>query len=747
MKKLFHYGLMALLMATLSIPFGPLPVAKADYSVSVNPAIQYQTLEGWGISLAWWANVAGSWPEPLRTEMIDAFFDADTGLGLNIARYNIGGGDCPTCNTIMPHKVIQGYQPTQGTYDWTRDANQRWVLDRAIEKGVNIVDAIAYSAPYWMTVSGTSTGAVDGGNNLSPAYYDAFVDYLTEVTKHFSNTWGVDFRTVDPFNEPSPNWWISGGGQEGMHADPAIQNTIVQKLGAALASAGLSTTITASDENSVDTAINTFNSFGAPAKNYMSQINAHTYHGTDLFGMYFTANKNGKKLWQSEWGAGSSTSGETLSNRILLDMKYMMPGAWVLWQPIWPEIMDVDYVNGSYSINPAYYVMGNYSKFIRPGFQFIAIDDANSLAAYDHSTNRLVIVTQNWETSDTSVTYDLSGFAGISGDATPYRTSSSENLAQLSPVSIVGSSFTAVAKAGSVTTYVIDGATYTPAGVVSINDNTTGTGVNQFHYSGNWLYSNNNMTGAYQNDNHWSYTKDDTYTIKFTGAQAVVYGSVSPNGGIAAISVDGGSETEVDLYALTRSDDVFLFATPTYSGGEHTLKVRVTGRKNPDSSGRIVPADRVDIVPWGGFDANDTYQIVNRNSAKALQVHGALLYNAANVTQYQVVPDALNEQWSIVGVGGGYYNIVNKNSGKCLEVYQASHDNNANVDQYTCIPGAANEEWSLVDAGGGYYKIVNRNSGKLLTVSAAATSNGANVNQYQDVSGATNQHWYVMRIK
>ncbi len=54
-------------------------------------AKEQQAFEGWGTSLCWFANVAGGYPDPLREYLADLLFDVQRGLGLQIARYNIGG--------------------------------------------------------------------------------------------------------------------------------------------------------------------------------------------------------------------------------------------------------------------------------------------------------------------------------------------------------------------------------------------------------------------------------------------------------------------------------------------------------------------------------------------------------------------------------------------------------------------------------------------------------------------------------
>lgn len=471
-----------LLFGSANIP----EVTHADYSVTVDPGIRYQTLEGWGTSLAWWANVIGSQPNmTIRNDYADKIFNASTGLGLTVARYNIGGGENPSylppSSTvyISPRTRVPGYKATStSAYDWTQDAGQRWMLQAGIDRGVNLTEAFSNSPPYWMTNSGSVSGADDGGqDNLNPAYYDAFSDYLTTVVQHFKDSWGVTFDTLEPFNEPVSSWWRKGNWQEGAHIGNATQNTMIKKVGASLNAKGLTTKLASADDNSIDEAIDTFNSYDSTAKGYVSQINTHSYGGSNRTGLLNLAKTNNKKLWMTEYGDGDS-SGMTLASTILSDMRNMQPTVWTYWQPVdydgWGlMVSDLDNpTNYSYALSEKYYVMGNFSKFIRPGAQFVAINDGNSVAAYDSASNKLTIVTQNNSSADTNVTYDLSKFTSITGSATPYRTSSTENLAQLSAIGTAGKTFTAVSKAKSVTTFVINGVT-APA---ALSNSLTNTG-------------------------------------------------------------------------------------------------------------------------------------------------------------------------------------------------------------------------------------------------------------------------------
>ena len=45
-----------------------------------------------------------------------------------------------------------------GTWDWEQDANQRWVLLQARERGASVFEAFSNSPPYWMTYSGRASG-------------------------------------------------------------------------------------------------------------------------------------------------------------------------------------------------------------------------------------------------------------------------------------------------------------------------------------------------------------------------------------------------------------------------------------------------------------------------------------------------------------------------------------------------------------------------------------------------------------
>ncbi|MDF2540557.1 MAG: outer rane adhesin like protein [Herbinix sp.] len=128
---------------------------------------------------------------------------------------------------------------------------------------------------------------------------------------------------------------------------------------------------------------------------------------------------------------------------------------------------------------------------------------------------------------------------------------------------------------------------------ITLNDTDTEHESILIHYEGEWGFSSNQM--CYNSDNHWTSDKDKYCLVTFEGVQATYFGAPGNNNGIAAISVDDGPETLVDLYSPTLSPSTAMFTTPLLASGKHTLKIRVTGDKNVSSEYNYVNIDRFDI--------------------------------------------------------------------------------------------------------------------------------------------------------
>jgi O-glycosyl hydrolase/regulation of enolase protein 1 (concanavalin A-like superfamily) len=474
-------ALFSLLFVTLK---PALPAQTVNISATVDPTtVLVENYKGWGTSLCWFANVVGGLPN--RQDFMDLIF---TSLKLNIVRYNIGGGENPNIPDELGYqKRIPGFEPSLGVWNWSADANQRWVLREAVALGANHVEAFANSPPWWMTVSGSVTGAQGNtghNDNLQTAYETDFASYLATVVSNLTVLDGIHFELVTPMNEPEGPWEFStnSGAQEGCHMDSGQQARVVNDLHAALnvEKAG-ATGIDAPEtyaEGDVATAINAYGS----ATNNVAVLTSHTYGTKNISGLHAEAVGQNKPLWITEF-TESDGSGLTMARRIHDDVTGTGAEAWMTWQA-------VDNRNGygflqnpldgsgntNYTFNEKFYVMGQFSEYVRPGFQIINVNDNYSFAAYNPTNETLVIVALNDGSSTLAMSYDLSRFAVLPATGAAVRTSATEKLASQPVVTVANKGFSATLIPKSVTTFIFNNVALTtslstPTGLVATPGN------------------------------------------------------------------------------------------------------------------------------------------------------------------------------------------------------------------------------------------------------------------------------------
>jgi O-glycosyl hydrolase len=436
--------------------------------VKVDVNTKHQTFEGWGTSLAWWAYEIGGWSATKKNQFLDLIVDPVKGLGYNIFRYNIGGGDAPSHNHMDANRQMPGFESSSGSWDWNADVRQTSVLSRLVSTGKNvIIEAFSNSPPYWMTKSGCASGNSDGSNNLKDDSYDAFAAYLVEVTKHYRDVVGIPFRTLEPLNEPNANWWKANGSQEGCHFSASNQQQMVKAAAAALTAQGVTETrVSASDENSMDDAYSILGGYDDATLAGMAQMNVHSYAGSKRTQLRALATSKGKRLWQSESGplsvtlASNTDAAIFMAGRIIQDLRELQPEAWIEWQ-----VVDPGATWTSFTVNDAqetwtpvkrFYAQAGFSRYIRPGATFVDINNADMVAALAGDGSALILVVRNGDSAASkSFTFDLTSLPTLGASIDVYRTSTSEDLVNLTAVAVQDWNFTATAPAYSVTTYVI----------------------------------------------------------------------------------------------------------------------------------------------------------------------------------------------------------------------------------------------------------------------------------------------------
>lgn len=413
--------------------------AYADYTMSVNPQSNWGTWEGWGTSLCWWANVYGT--QDLLADILftrnAVTYDGQSlpGLGMNIARYNAGGcttapinGDSMVVSPRIPSwKQIQGFwlnwfsaDPASSSWNWTVDAPQRAMLAKARDRGANLLELFSNSPLWWMCINHNPSGAATGGDNLQSWNYQQHAVYLATVAKYAHDHWGIDFDSVDAFNEPAADWWRADGTQEGCHVSPSIQAQVIGHLRSELDNRGLTgTAVSASDESLYDQARSTWASFSSTTRAKIARVNVHgyQYEGGRRDLLFNEVSAAGKPLWQSEYGDGDGT-GMKMARNLTYDLRWLHPTAWVYWQAFdgleWGLIFCDENAGTLGQVNPKYFVFAQYSRHIRPGMRILDPGDGNTVAAYDATARRLVLVTANFDTGQW-INYDLSRFSAVGG--------------------------------------------------------------------------------------------------------------------------------------------------------------------------------------------------------------------------------------------------------------------------------------------------------------------------------------------
>ncbi|KAI9332036.1 hypothetical protein DFJ73DRAFT_799659 [Zopfochytrium polystomum] len=478
----------------------------------LDPSYQQPSFEGWGTSLAWLGVVTGGYPDAIRNQLVDMVFGPN-GLNLNIARYNVGGGNAPSVpNYLRAGGAVPGWwnspNATYGPNDkdwwdptnpdhWNFDAdpNQRWWVDQ-IKDRVTHFEAFSNSPPWFQTVSGYVSGGFSATDEQIRSDKVAdFATYLVKVVEKLEEVHGINVKTIDPVNEPNTNYWkttltngVPSASQEGCHVGPTMQSNVATALKNRLASSSSNAVVSAPDETNPSTFITDFYGWDSTGAASVGQLNVHSY-GTDLrVGARDIAKSAGLPLWMSEvegsWGNDftSMNSGLGMAQHIVDDIRLLEPTAWVLWQPIedrwnmvregnlqWGEIhvpfncTASSTVNSDCAIltNTKYHAVRQFTHYIRPNDRFIRIaSDTNTVAAVKgDGSSGVVVVHVNSDTVAHDLTLDFSGFASVAADAsvTPIVSSSAGALVRGAAVAVASNKAVVTVPASSVSTLLVSG--------------------------------------------------------------------------------------------------------------------------------------------------------------------------------------------------------------------------------------------------------------------------------------------------
>ena len=434
--------------------------------VVVNVQQKHQIIDGFGASDCWSFQKIGAWGDDKKNQVADLLFSVDEGIGLSQWRFNIGGG-INTTSISNDWRTVETFETGPGEYDWTRQAEERWFLDAAKDRGVDQFIAFVNSPPGRMTRNGLTNCSDGGGStNLKNGWENQYARYLKDILVHFKDDWDIEFDHISPVNEPQ--WeWNNGSNQEGNRASNDDVRRITLALYDSLENAGLNTEISLVESGDLRSWYQynsgMENEYGESYGSYLDELISHAdlegkigkhigghSYWSDLINTKLVQDRQillshlddfqdaGWRYWVTEYtileGAnGAGGRGRDLGMETALDVARVMyhdltilnASSWQWWTAVSPENFKDGLLYTDYKDNPQtqniiesklLWAFGNYSRFIRPGYRRIELSGAENKfglmgSAYvSENEGALAIVFVNASSGSKDISLQIEGF-------------------------------------------------------------------------------------------------------------------------------------------------------------------------------------------------------------------------------------------------------------------------------------------------------------------------------------------------
>lgn len=417
------------------------------------------------------------------------------GIGLSCWRVNLGAGSASQgsdSNISDKTRRVECFLKEDGTYDWARCNGQQWFMREAKDYGVEHFLLFSNSAPVYFTKNGKANANNQNTScNLKNDCYDDFAEFLATTTKHFVDE-GYNITYIAPVNEPRFDW---KDGQEGSPWENANIAKLARELDKSIRSRNLAAKILIPEASSLDllyggsgrAANQLYSFFDTRSPSYIGDLESLAKVVTGHSYWTFRTNeelksirekvrdgaeKYGVDVMQTEWSmldappstsAGFPASYEEASKMdialymgklIYSDLTFGNMTGWSYWTTFAQERYsqknrfylirinasedtgEESYGNlkngGTLTADKNLWVLGNYSRFIRPGYKRIELVDDGDLNALLGSAwlsaegDEIVAVLVNMKKTARKVSFSLS--AGSVESVKTYVTDKSRNL-------------------------------------------------------------------------------------------------------------------------------------------------------------------------------------------------------------------------------------------------------------------------------------------------------------------------------
>jgi glucuronoarabinoxylan endo-1,4-beta-xylanase len=371
-----------------------------------------QTIDGFGASSAWIV-------PNLTSAHANLLFSPTQGIGLSLLRSRINPDASASSAEISTMQTAQNM-------------------------GVTV-----FSTPWSPPAAWKDNGSIDNGGHLLPSHYQDYADLLSRYVRNMQAR-GITIHAISIANEPdftasyeSSRWTAS----EFAAFLPVLADTFARD--------GVTSRIILPEESGwrFDLASSIFADPALLAD--VDIVAGHNYSGSPAP----VPQAAGKGLWETEVSSFESfdpsiSNGLRWAKNIHDFMTVAHANAWNYWWLKANSNDDAGLLGPNWELTKRFWAVGNYSRFVRPGWVNIgATDDGSVLvsAFKDPVSGQFALVAVN-QGNAVSKTFTLRGFT--SATVTPWVTSASLDLAQQDDLATDGSSFTANLPAQSVTTFV-----------------------------------------------------------------------------------------------------------------------------------------------------------------------------------------------------------------------------------------------------------------------------------------------------
>ena len=366
------------------------------------------------------------------------FFTTNSGTGLSATGTNFS-------YTGIALSLLRNHINSDGTTAETT------AMQLAQARGVTV-----WSTPWTPPAAMKDNNSVTNGGHLNVASYPAYATQLADYVLTMKNTYGINLYAISVQNEPD----YTAPLYESCRWTAQQIHDFVPYLHTALVSNGVaSTKILLPESMGWDFSLANTTLTDTNTAAMVGILGSHVYTGAPA-----AVNTYGKALWETEvsdmsGNDNSIANGIKWATNIHNFMSVAEANAWHYWwlKPLGNDGQGLCDTSGVPTTRA--YVLGQFSRFVRPGYYRMGVTNSGSLyvSAYKDvsSTNSFAVVAINDNASSVLQTFSLASFTAT--HVIPWITSGSQTLAQQTPVTVINSSFSYTIPAMSVVTFAGQG--------------------------------------------------------------------------------------------------------------------------------------------------------------------------------------------------------------------------------------------------------------------------------------------------